>query len=418
MEMNIHDSMHVKDKTHSEVHGFHGHVQIYRRNKNTKETSLWYEGENVVTLSGYQFILTKILNLFLDSSHGHSYDQKDKDTTLITPDLNEEEGAYSAGGMSIGVDPSLYTTMDENISSKHYIQGFMVGNGGAGEDTITSKNTNYAFKNLRNPIPFQETQSALPASLAGKYCGVLRTGTSTKAYYIKRFDETPHIYHGWWRDGQDWDEENKVGTDALGPNSSVGNHERRIETYAEMKLTIDEGDFVSYFNHSSDPNSTAMINELGLVAFDLSSGKRSGIIDLYNQQITYLLKMVFEQSVEDATKVQELAALVRDGIESIKESESHITAFYNVLDELVTATEYTSIKAELTSKDCIEAEAYYNQNGELKYVTDKFLEYLNDVAFTDEDEAQRIKLVTYYTFNSIPIDSNFELLINYRLYAN
>ena len=35
----------------------------------------------------------------------------------------------------------------------------MPSNGGSGEDSITTKNTDYSFISLRNPIPFQQTQA-------------------------------------------------------------------------------------------------------------------------------------------------------------------------------------------------------------------------------------------------------------------
>ena len=34
------------------------------------------------------------------------------------------------------------------------------------------------------------------------------------------------------------------------------------------------------------------------------------------------------------------------------------------------------------------------------------------------DEAQRIKLITYFTFNSIPLQEDWRMKINYRIYAN
>ena len=41
-------------------HGLKGHVKILRKNKKTGEVSLWYENDNVITLSGYQWILMKM----------------------------------------------------------------------------------------------------------------------------------------------------------------------------------------------------------------------------------------------------------------------------------------------------------------------------------------------------------------------
>ena len=45
---------------------------------------------------------------------------------------------------------------------------------------------------------------------------------------------------------------------------------------------------------------------------------------------------------------------------------------------------------------------------------------MSDVEFKDltTDEAQRIKLVTYYTFNSIPLNQNGKIIFQYRIYAN
>jgi hypothetical protein len=90
------------------------------------------------------------------------------------------------------------------------------------------------------------------------------------------------------------------------------------------------------------------------------------------------------------------------------------------LSQLTTAeaSSYPAIRTALSGAANINVEAMYNQNNTLQYTTDKFLTYLGDVSFTTEDEAQRIKLITYYTFNSLPIESNWELLIDYRLYAN
>ena len=68
----------------------------------------------------------------------------------------------------------------------------------------------------------------------------------------------------------------------------------------------------------------------------------------------------------------------------------------------------------------IGVQAYYNQNHKFQYFTDEFLTYLSGDEFTSltTDEAQRIKLITYYTFNSIPLQENWKVLISYRIYAN
>ncbi len=154
------------------ANGLHGHVQVFVRNKKTKETTLWSESDNVITISGYQNILLRSFGLRLDSRHGSPYIDGNigKDTNLITPDLNEL--------MNIGEKPSSYTTMGDEFSSSPIIQGFMVGNGGAGEDNITTKNTNYSFVNLRRPIPFRQTTTVLPSDAAGQYLGIYNKSTA------------------------------------------------------------------------------------------------------------------------------------------------------------------------------------------------------------------------------------------------
>ena len=68
----------------------------------------------------------------------------------------------------------------------------------------------------------------------------------------------------------------------------------------------------------------------------------------------------------------------------------------------------------------IDVEAMYNQNGTFVYTTDKFLEYLSASEFNTltNDEAQRCRLITYYTFKNIPLTENWKVLIKYRIYAN
>ena len=152
----------------------------------------------------------KMFGLYLDAPHGVDYERLNKDTNLVIPELNQDTL------LGIGTDPTMYTTMNENLASNHIVQGFMIGNGGSGEDQMTTKNTDYSFINLRNPIPFRQTNEPLTD---GKYLGKIRVGTHayTNSYYIKSFEQTPHIYNGWWRDGQKWDEIDPVTQDDLGP---------------------------------------------------------------------------------------------------------------------------------------------------------------------------------------------------------
>ena len=406
--------------------GLHGIIHITRENELTGETQDCGVYHNIVTLSGYSTLLLKLFGLYLDSIHKQSYEDIGKDTTVVTPDLN------STGSMSIGVDPTDYTAMNEDFASNHYVQGFMVGNGGAGEDTITSKNTNYSFCKLRNPIPFQQIADGVaPADQGASYLGVYRSSSSTKSYYIKKFSERPHVYHSWWKNGQKWDYLDPVTENDLGPNAVNGaGKTNRIESYIECKLSLSETDCLAYFQHEGSTQ-TAAINELGLVAFDALYGKGSIINSLYQTKIKLFLNIAFnnERTQEDAEHFVLLAneiytVMTEEDIASY--GETHINNFIDLVGTLLNADPsiiaWESIQDELSDETNIEVEALYNQAGTFKEETDKFTYYMSSEAFQVDDfsvdEAQRIKLFTYFTFNSIPLQENWRLKINYRIYAN
>ena len=420
--ININDQLSFVDDSKTK-HGLRGHVHIFRENIETKETSLWYEDDNIIPISGYQWILMKMFNLYLDSKHNTPFENINRDTTVVVPDLN------NSGVYQMGVDPSNYTPMTDNISAEHFVQGFMIGNGGAGEDAITTKNTDYSFTRLRNPIPFQQTQTSLPAEISGQYLGVLRVGESSfsKSYYIKKFDERPHIYHSWWRDGQRWDYIDPVTQNDLGPNAVNGiGKTNRIETYVECKMSLSEDDCISYFSHDGS-NQTALVNELGLVAFDAVYGTRSIIERLYSNMIKDFIQIVFNENRPTGIEAEviNMANEIHTVLTQLKtygqpNINSFIDMMYLTSRKTPASLDYEIIRNELVRDTNINVEAFYNQNGSYIYSTDKFLTHLSDDAFSSltTDEAQRIKLVTYYTFNSIPLQSNWRIRINYRIYAN
>lgn len=406
--------------------GLHGIIHITRENELTGEVQDCGVYHNTVSISGYNWLLLRAFDLYLDSIHKQSYEDIGKDTTVVTPDLN------STGSMSIGVDPTDYTAMNEDFASNHYVQGFMVGNGGAGEDTITSKNTNYSFCKLRNPIPFQQIADGVaPADQGATYLGVYRSSSSTKSYYIKKFSERPHVYHSWWKNGQKWDYLDPVTENDLGPNAVNGaGKTNRIESYIECKLSLSETDCLAYFQHEGSTQ-TAAINELGLVAFDALYGKGSIINSLYQTKIKLFLNIAFnnERTQEDAEHFVLLAneiytVMTEEDIASY--GETHINNFIDLVGTLLNADPsiiaWESIQDELSDETNIEVEALYNQAGTFKEETDKFTYYMSSEAFQVDDfsvdEAQRIKLFTYFTFNSIPLQENWRLKINYRIYAN
>lgn len=425
-QKNIKDNMSFKDA--NKKHGLRGHVQVFTQNIESGETNLHYESDNIIPISGMQWILMKAFGLYLDSNHVKKYEELGRDTNLVMPDLNAK--------MNIGLDPNNeYIQMDEDISDHHFVQGFMVGNGGSGEDSITTKNTDYSFINLRNPIPFQQNNdSKLDPTLAGKYLGVLRNARDSqfsKNYYIKKFDERPHIYHSWYSEGQSWDYVNPITANDLGPNAINGAPVTdRIETYVQCKMSIDttNGDCLSYFKYDSNTQ-TALINELGLVAFDTLAGERSILENLYTDYIKDLIKIVFNNSRtdEDCDKLIDIASFVKqvfteDDITSY--GQSNISNFATLVNTIATTpkenADFDAWQDTMSSESNINVEALYNKNGEFVMETDNFLELLksDEFATLSIDEAERIKLITYYTFKSIPLQTNWKILINYRIYAN
>lgn len=406
--------------------GLHGIIHITRENELTGETQDCGTYHNIIPISGYQILLLKMFGLYLDSDHKQAYEDIGKDTTVVTPDLN------NVGSMSIGVDPNNYTAMNEDYASNHYIQGFMIGNGGAGEDTITSKNTNYSFCKLRNPIPFQQIADGTAASDQGaSYLGVYRSSSSTKSYYIKTFSERPHVYHSWWKNGQKWSYLDPVTENDLGPNAVNGaGKTNRIESYIECKLSLSESDCLSYFQHEGSTQ-TAAVNELGLVAYDALLGKGSIINQLYQTKIKQFLDIAYnnDRTADDAAHFVLLAneiytVMDEEGIASY--GETHINNFIDLVGTLLNADPdiiaWESIQDSLSDETNIEVEALYNQAGTYKKEEDKFTYYMSSEEFqTDDfgvDEAQRIKLFTYFTFNSIPLQENWRLKFDYRVYAN
>lgn len=556
-QMNISEHLGFRD-TMSSGHGpLRGRVSIYVQDTKTKEISLWDEDDNIIPISGYQFILLKIFGLTLDSLRNVEFEDPGMDTNLVIPDLNYD-GKPTLG---IGVNPKDYTRMNSDNADNHYVQGFMVGNGGSGEDNISTKNTDYSYVNLRNPIPFRQTQTRLTSDIANNYMGELRLGKGsfTKSYYIKRFSKRPGVIHSWWKDGQKWDFKDPVQRGDLGPHSANPHRNNRIETYVDINFSIEEDDCIAYFNHEGSTQA-ALLNELGLVAFDVLAGDRSILVRTYERLIRKLIELIMdnnrvfrcpecdaiigelptpEHQLVVSKYVRMLAMQIKqvfDNIRNFPGTNSNMKDFVNMIDEIVaserainetripresiiilsngyevgdelkvrledgtviflnvskvnadggvtelvlqnptalngfnqpthlfkpirideewpeeqdpddpsitviedstalhiklvtelknigmeTSLEWTDLQKRLTEETNIFVEAFYNNDGSFVYFQDKFLTYLADACFTDlsTDEAQRIKLMTYYTFKAIPLESNRRILINYRVYAN
>lgn len=417
----------------NESHGLKGHVRVSIKNNDTGEVSLWEESDNIIPISGYSFALLKMFNLYLDSVHdpGNQMIPLDRDTTLAIPDLNNEDK------MHIGIAPEEYTVMEDDNASNHFIQGFMVGNGGSGEDGNTTKNTNYSFTMLRSPIPFQESQGGdLDPSIANKYLGKLRITSSSEssvagsAYYIKKFEERPKLYHSWYRDGQSWNALEPINANDLGPNA-VTPKSNRIESYIQCNLAIDSSDCMAYFNSADNSNTTPRINELGLVAFDTLKGTRSTLEELHTKYVKPLLLLIFKKvnlTEDDDTRAIQYANTILQitgdlGVAQMLNTK--MNGFLGVVNTIASSSvgniDRTTAMTNLGDTEAnLGVQAFYNQNEEIQYTIDNYLNILAESEFNTltVDEAQRIKLFTYYTFAAIPLEENTTILFDYRIYAN
>ena len=139
-----------------------------------------------------------------------------------------------------------------------------------------------------------------------------------------------------------------------------------------------------------------------------------------------LIQLIFDNNRGNVDEeVIDLSKDIFTVLSAYKEmGQTNINAFIDVVETLSGGVageiNYTTFQDELCKDTNIGVEAFYNQSGTFIYSTDNFLTYLSGAEFNNltTDEAQRIKLVTYYTFNAIPLQKNWKILINYRIYAN
>jgi hypothetical protein len=255
-----------------------------------------------------------------------------------------------------------------------------------------------------------------------------------KSFFIKKFDDTPHIYHTWWEEGQKWSYVDPVSQDNLGPNQTSVAKTNRIASYIECQMSISPEDCIDYFTHAGSTQ-TPVLNELGLVAFDAEAGNRSIFESAYRNYIRDFIEVLYKGNLEDDNKATLVGLantiyqiLVEGDVDITTFGNTRINAFINIIHEIKMVEDPTTVTDEqlddwmtaLSDATNINVEAYYNQNHTYVYETDDFLNCLHDSSFDTltNDEAQRIKLITYYTFNSIPLSDEVEILINYRIYTN
>jgi hypothetical protein len=143
----------------------------------------------------------------------------------------------------------------------------------------------------------------------------------------------------------------------------------------------------------------------------------------YDRLVNALLSTIvlfYTSSSLASANVQNFASCNHPNINAFKETMKSLYADVKNVDIGPTKIDYEKYQKELSDENNIGVEAFYNQNGTFVYATDHYLEYLKSSEFDalTTDEAERIKLVTYYTFNSIPLQENWKIIINYRIYAN
>lgn len=218
---------------------------------------------NIVPIGGYQFAFSKLFNIGLD-----------QETTLRVGDLNDE-----APQMKIGVQRSEYNSIyydaetsisngsmivnpGVNISALNFVFGFMMGDGGAGEDNTSVIAPSYKSRSLFRPIPFRMSNdgSVIPQ---GRYYGKSHSYQSSSgadpvtSYYVKKFDNPqPRIIHSWVTNNKN--ELAIVDDTVFASTSSLP-----IESYVEINLSVDADDGRGFYTST---NSTPRVNEFALVS--------------------------------------------------------------------------------------------------------------------------------------------------------
>lgn len=220
-----------------------------RKNWRTKFGEILYRDTNIIPIGSYQYIFDKLFNIGLD-----------EETTLRVGALNED-----APLMKIGTNPLEYEYPSQlvdtpaghiNIPAQHFVQGFMVGDGGAMEDNITAISPDYKRRTLFHAIPFRMSTDGTIINKQ-KYFGISRDTSGIESYYIKLFDQpAPHIVHSWVTDIADQFE--VVDETVFSSTSTIP-----IETYIEIAISVTKDDVRGYFQSTG---ATPRVNEFGLVA--------------------------------------------------------------------------------------------------------------------------------------------------------
>lgn len=265
--MNINEKLKLHD---SNGFGLHGEVIFGRGLHQVEYTDPYgnhatrsefdqveYKAHNIIPIGSYQWVFSKMFNIAFDT-----------ESTLRVGDLNGE-----APQMKIGVPRAEYKSIHYDsetgsgltpiqgvkISALDYIFGFMIGDGGAQEDNMTSIAPSYKTRSLFHAIPFRMSNDGFDFD-ATKYFGKSQSYSGVEqfdSYFIKKFDyPAPRIIHAWVSNNPN--ELDVVDDTVFSATSSLA-----IESYVEINFSIDASDTRGYYTQT---NSTPRVNEFGLVS--------------------------------------------------------------------------------------------------------------------------------------------------------
>ena len=145
------------------------------------------------------------------------------------------------------------------------------------------------------------------------------------------------------------------------------------------------------------------------------------LLELCNTQYTGEdLDASDERVIDYATKIMNVFTELEISALHNSRMNSFITTLTQISGSTAGSMDRSLFIEVLSAASNIKLAAYYNQNSEIQYTTDEYLDILTGVEFNEltVDEAERIKLFTHYTFNSIPLEENTSILFDYRIYAN
>ena len=215
-----------------------------------------FDTENLVPIGGVHYAMQMIFGTegIIENS------QIDKKITI--PTLNAEKG-IGAQTAILGKEVAGTTSPEGKNISMPYPYGqrvclFGIGDQGASENNLTALEVKYNEWDVSHMIPFRYTNDALSDQDVSKYFGKKKEDDII-AYYLKRFDNEPQIYH-FYKNGVEGEDGDEIDSDTIW-TSMKG--DTGIESFTECRLTISKKDVREWFDaHGEIEN--ARVNSIGL----------------------------------------------------------------------------------------------------------------------------------------------------------